>query len=51
MLVSDAVVLSAAPTPNGKYGGSFKDAHPAELGPVAADQRGLGMALAIERIE
>jgi acetyl-CoA C-acetyltransferase len=30
------VVLGAARTPIGKYGGSFKDLHPAELGAVAA---------------
>src|SRR5689334_23766524 len=34
---ADAVViLSAARTPIGRYGGSFKDIHPAELGAVAA---------------
>jgi acetyl-CoA C-acetyltransferase len=32
----DVVILSAARTPIGKYGGSFKDVHPAELGAVAA---------------
>src|SRR5581483_8180265 len=32
----DAVILSAARTPIGKYGGAFKDIHPAELGAVAA---------------
>src|SRR3954453_5424420 len=32
----DLVILSAARTPIGKYGGSFKDVHPAELGAVAA---------------
>jgi acetyl-CoA C-acetyltransferase len=30
------VVLGAARTPIGKYGGAFKDVHPAELGAVAA---------------
>ena len=30
------VVLGAARTPIGKYGGSFKDLHPAELGAVAS---------------
>ena len=30
------VILGAARTPIGKYGGSFKDVHPAELGAVAA---------------
>jgi acetyl-CoA C-acetyltransferase len=30
------VVLGAARTPIGRYGGSFKDLHPAELGAVAA---------------
>src|SRR3954468_17745043 len=33
---ADVVVLSAARTPIGRYGGSFKDIHPAELGAVAA---------------
>ena len=32
----DVVILSAVRTPIGKYGGSFKDVHPAELGAVAA---------------
>src|SRR4051812_17069158 len=32
----DLVILSAARTPIGKYGGSFRDLHPAELGAVAA---------------
>jgi len=33
---SDVVVLGAARTPIGKYGGSFRDLHPAQLGAVAA---------------
>lgn len=37
------VVLGAARTPIGRYGGSFKDVHPAELGAVAA-RRALVMA-------
>src|SRR5947209_1413386 len=36
MLGADVVILSAARTPIGKYGGSFRDVHPAELGAVAA---------------
>ena len=36
MPVRDVVILSAARTPIGRYGGSFKDLHPAELGAVAA---------------
>jgi acetyl-CoA C-acetyltransferase len=36
MPTSDVVILSAARTPIGRYGGSFKDLHPAELGAVAA---------------
>src|SRR5262252_3748014 len=32
----EVVILSAARTPIGKYGGAFKDIHPAELGAVAA---------------
>ena len=42
------VILGAARTPIGKYGGSFKDVHPAELGAIAARaalaQAGLGPA-------
>ncbi|MGE0460717.1 MAG: acetyl-CoA C-acyltransferase [Vicinamibacterales bacterium] len=36
MRTPDVVILGAARTPIGKYGGSFKDLHPAELGAVAA---------------
>lgn len=36
MPVRDVVILSAARTPIGRYGGSFKDIHPAELGAVAS---------------
>ena len=36
MPVTDVVILSAARTPIGRYGGSFKDIHPAELGAIAA---------------
>jgi acetyl-CoA C-acetyltransferase len=36
MNVTDIVILSAARTPIGRYGGSFRDIHPAELGAVAA---------------
>jgi acetyl-CoA C-acetyltransferase len=36
MPVRDVVILSAARTPIGKYGGSFRDIHPAELGAVAS---------------
>ncbi|MCC7034495.1 MAG: acetyl-CoA C-acetyltransferase [Acidobacteria bacterium] len=36
MRTSDVVILGAARTPIGKYGGAFKDLHPAELGAVAA---------------
>jgi acetyl-CoA C-acetyltransferase len=36
MPVRDVVILSAARTPIGRYGGSFKDLHPADLGAVAA---------------
>jgi acetyl-CoA C-acetyltransferase len=32
----EVVILSAQRTPIGKYGGSFRDIHPAELGAVAA---------------
>ena len=36
MFPTDVVIVSAARTPIGKYGGSFRDVHPAELGAVAA---------------
>jgi len=36
MRTPDVVILGAARTPIGRYGGSFKDLHPAELGAVAA---------------
>ena len=36
MPVRHVVIFSAARTPVGRYGGSFKDLHPAELGAVAA---------------
>src|SRR4029453_2747446 len=35
MPARDVVILSAQRTPIGKYGGSFRDLHPAELGAVA----------------
>jgi acetyl-CoA C-acetyltransferase len=35
-VVTDVVILGAARTPIGRYGGSFRDVHPAELGAVAA---------------
>jgi len=36
MPLREVVILGAARTPIGKYGGSFRDTHPAELGAVAA---------------
>jgi acetyl-CoA C-acetyltransferase len=36
MPVRDVVILSAARTPIGRFGGSFRDVHAAELGAVAA---------------
>src|SRR6185295_521333 len=36
MPAADVLILSAARTPIGRYGGSFKDVHPAALGAVAA---------------
>jgi acetyl-CoA C-acetyltransferase len=35
MLPADVVIVSAARTPIGRYGGSLRDVHPAELGAVA----------------
>ena len=37
MPTTDVVIVGAARTPIGRYGGSFKDLHPAELGAVAAN--------------
>src|SRR2546430_1361957 len=34
--MSDVVILGAARTPIGRYGGTLRDTHPAELGAVAA---------------
>jgi acetyl-CoA C-acetyltransferase len=34
-MAADVVILGAARTPIGRYGGGFKDTHPAELGAVA----------------
>ena len=36
MLPSDVVILGAARTPIGRYGGALRNVHPAELGAVAA---------------
>jgi acetyl-CoA C-acetyltransferase len=36
MLPAPVFIVSAARTPIGKYGGAFRDVHPAELGAVAA---------------
>ena len=36
MPVAEVVILGAARTPIGRYGGSLRDVHPAELGAVAA---------------
>jgi acetyl-CoA C-acetyltransferase len=36
MAAREVVILGAARTPIGRYGGAFKDVHPAELGAVAA---------------
>src|SRR4029453_15866114 len=36
MPLSDVVVVGAARTPIGRYGGAFRNIHPAELGAVAA---------------
>ncbi|HZP48113.1 MAG TPA: thiolase family protein [Vicinamibacterales bacterium] len=36
MSPADVVILSAARTPIGRYGGALRDVHPAELGAVAA---------------
>ena len=36
MQVGEVVIISAARTPIGRYGGSFRNVHPAELGAVAS---------------
>src|SRR5688572_1051851 len=35
MPIADVVIVGAARTPIGRYGGSFRNVHPAELGAVA----------------
>src|SRR3989337_1914834 len=35
MLLPEVVIVSAARTPIGRYGGAFRNVHPAELGAVA----------------
>jgi len=35
-MASDVVIVGAARTPIGRYGGAFRNVHPAELGAVAA---------------
>ena len=46
--MKDVVIVGAARTPIGKFGGSLRDVHPAELGAVAAraaiERAGLGAA-------
>src|SRR5512145_2941615 len=36
MQTTDVVIVGAARTPIGRYGGAFRSVHPAELGAVAA---------------
>ena len=50
---TDVVIISAARTPIGRYGGSFRNLHPAELGAVAARaalERGRVAAEAIDEV-
>src|SRR5262245_60064113 len=51
MPIRDVVILSARRTPIGKYGGSFRDLHPAELGAVAARAAMADAGLASEDVD
>jgi acetyl-CoA C-acetyltransferase len=51
MPVKEVVVLSAARTPIGRYGGAFRNIHPAELGAVAARAALARAAVAPEEVE
>jgi acetyl-CoA C-acetyltransferase len=51
MPARDVFILSAARTPIGRYGGSFKDLHPAELGAVAARAAISGAGIAASDVD
>jgi acetyl-CoA C-acetyltransferase len=48
---SDVVILSAARTPIGRYGGALRDIHPAELGAVAARAAIARAGLAVDDVD
>jgi acetyl-CoA C-acetyltransferase len=51
MLPKSVFIVSAARTPIGKYGGAFRDIHPAELGAVAARAALDRARIAAERVD
>ena len=51
MEVGEIVILGAARTPIGRYGGSLKDTHPAELGAVAARAALQRAGIPVEAVE
>ena len=51
MAARDVVILGAARTPIGSYGGSFKDVHPAELGRLPLARRSSGRASPLDEID
>ena len=51
MLPADIVVISAARTPIGRYGGAFRTVHPAELGAVAARAALEGGGVAVDQVD
>jgi acetyl-CoA C-acetyltransferase len=51
MLPAPVFIVSAARTPIGRYGGAFKDVHPAELGAIAARAALERADLAADRVD
>lgn len=51
MAARSVVIVSAARTPIGKYGGSFRSVHPAELGAVAAKSAVVRAGISPDEIE
>ena len=48
---ADVVIVSAARTPIGRYGGSFRNVHPAELGAVATRAALERAAVAVDQVD
>src|SRR5687768_2012264 len=51
MRTAPIVIVSAARTPIGRYGGSFRNTHPAELGAVATRSALERVALPVDRVD